>query len=181
MRIMARKSANHSWKKAAQISLLLALGLAACAQIIGADEPHLNATQGSGAGSNQGGASSSSTNVGGNPSTSSAGGNPSTSSGGGQGGAATTTSTAAGSTCNDQIKNGDETDVDCGGSCPVKCVIQQTCSMDLDCATQCCMVATVGQVCCLLGIDSACGVDDCYDGCQGANEDAVDCGNACDN
>ncbi|CAF4321648.1 unnamed protein product, partial [Adineta steineri] len=37
-------------------------------------------------------------------------------------------------TCIDGIMDGDETDIDCGGSCPV-CGVYQMCKVDLDCAT----------------------------------------------
>lgn len=36
-------------------------------------------------------------------------------------------------TCSDQIRNGDETDVDCGGSCPDKCETGDQCLVDSDC------------------------------------------------
>jgi hypothetical protein len=35
--------------------------------------------------------------------------------------------------CTDQIANGDETGVDCGGSCPSKCEVGQGCRVDGDC------------------------------------------------
>jgi hypothetical protein len=38
------------------------------------------------------------------------------------------------STCDDGIKDGSETDVDCGGSCPTKCRASQSCAVDADCA-----------------------------------------------
>jgi hypothetical protein len=39
-------------------------------------------------------------------------------------------------TCDDQARNGDETDVDCGGSCP-GCAAGQMCGGDDDCAGKC--------------------------------------------
>jgi len=37
--------------------------------------------------------------------------------------------------CQDGVKNGDETDIDCGGSCPTKCVAGQSCVQDSDCSS----------------------------------------------
>ncbi len=39
--------------------------------------------------------------------------------------------------CLDTQKNGDETDIDCGGSCPA-CTLDQTCLLDTDCDTLSC-------------------------------------------
>lgn len=38
-------------------------------------------------------------------------------------------------TCSDTVKNGDETDVDCGGSCTSRCSAGQMCLIDTDCQT----------------------------------------------
>jgi hypothetical protein len=35
--------------------------------------------------------------------------------------------------CTDKVKNGDETGVDCGGSCMLKCAAGQGCKADVDC------------------------------------------------
>ena len=43
--------------------------------------------------------------------------------------------TDAGPTCTDGIKNGSETDVDCGGSCPTKCGEAKSCAAPTDCAS----------------------------------------------
>jgi hypothetical protein len=45
--------------------------------------------------------------------------------------------------CFDAIKDGDESDVDCGGSCAAKCASGHTCLVSADCASATC----VGQVC----------------------------------
>src|SRR5690242_2058603 len=37
-------------------------------------------------------------------------------------------------TCTDGVKNGDETDVDCGGSCSNKCAVGKGCGTATDCA-----------------------------------------------
>ena len=42
-------------------------------------------------------------------------------------------------TCGNGMKDGSETDVDCGGSCPVKCAINKTCSVAGDCANGNCV------------------------------------------
>lgn len=44
-------------------------------------------------------------------------------------------------TCNDERKNGVETDVDCGGTCP-RCDIGKTCASRNDCATALCVDST---------------------------------------
>ncbi len=41
--------------------------------------------------------------------------------------------TCAFSTCHDKIVSGDETDVDCGGSCTKKCAPGQKCTVQADC------------------------------------------------
>lgn len=40
--------------------------------------------------------------------------------------------------CDDHIQNGNETDVDCGGTCETKCEIGDRCEKDSDCATSSC-------------------------------------------
>ncbi|MGI5830655.1 MAG: lamin tail domain-containing protein [Bradymonadia bacterium] len=42
-------------------------------------------------------------------------------------------------TCSDGIKSGDETDVDCGGSCPQKCENNKSCKNDSDCYSLSCV------------------------------------------
>jgi len=70
-------------------------------------------------------------------------------------------------TCTDGAKNGSETDVDCGGSCP-KCVTGKACGSATDCVTASC---TAG-VC-------AAQPTSCRDGTKNASETDVDCGGAC--
>jgi hypothetical protein len=43
-----------------------------------------------------------------------------------------------GPSCNDMIKNGTETDVDCGGTTCSKCAINKACSGDKDCQSNNC-------------------------------------------
>ena len=69
------------------------------------------------------------------------------------------------SSCTDTIKNGDETDVDCGGSC-AKCNPGQTCKVANDCASGVC---TGGK----------CVAAACTDGVRNGSETDVDCGGSC--
>ena len=73
-----------------------------------------------------------------------------------------------GSSCTDRIKNGDETDIDCGGSCSTKCDPGRACAKAADCLTGVC---TSGQ----------CGAT-CDDKLKDQSETDVDCGgfNACE-
>ena len=48
----------------------------------------------------------------------------------------------SGETCVDGILNQDETDVDCGGSCPNKCVVGQSCIVNSDCQSGTCDLNT---------------------------------------
>jgi hypothetical protein len=43
-----------------------------------------------------------------------------------------------GPTCTDGIKNGTETDIDCGGQCPFACYVGQKCIYDTDCRSDFC-------------------------------------------
>ena len=58
------------------------------------------------------------------------------------------------SRCADRTRNGDETDVDCGGSCP-RCVNGQTCRGQDDCDSGLC----VSGVCRACVVDADCGID----------------------
>ena len=69
--------------------------------------------------------------------------------------------------CVDALQNGDETDVDCGGSCPA-CTIEQMCTLDADCDSLSC-------------VDSKCAEATCDDGKLDGAETDVDCGgDVCD-
>jgi hypothetical protein len=48
------------------------------------------------------------------------------------------TSATATPTCTDGVRNGNETDVDCGGSCTTKCANGKTCSVNADCQSALC-------------------------------------------
>ena len=64
----------------------------------------------------------------------------------------------------DNLKNGDETDVDCGGSCPTACADGQYCIASADCLSQVCAA------------DNTCRAAECGDGIQNGDELAIDCG-----
>lgn len=66
--------------------------------------------------------------------------------------------------CTDGQKNGDEADVDCGGSCPA-CAVGQACSMAADCTTSLCQM----NVCTMPP-------PQCTNGVQDPGESDVDCG-----
>ena len=68
-------------------------------------------------------------------------------------------------TCFDGIKNQDETDIDCGGSCP-KCEDGKNCSTDTDCLSGWCY-------------NGVCTTPSCSDGVQNQNETGIDCGGPC--
>lgn len=82
-------------------------------------------------------------------------------------------------TCNDGIENGDETDVDCGGSCN-QCIDGDTCALDADCVSLFCdnLVCTAcgGDGDCADLAGHYCSGGDCVpklvngDTCTGANQ-----------
>lgn len=67
--------------------------------------------------------------------------------------------------CKDNARNGDESDVDCGGSCP-GCNAGQICTHGADCDSKSCMVGV-------------CGGTSCSDGIKNGTESDIDCGGAC--
>lgn len=69
--------------------------------------------------------------------------------------------------CFDEIKNQDETDVDCGGSCPKKCTDTKRCLSAADCLSGFC---TENQFCI---------APSCTDNTQSGDETDVDCGGSC--
>lgn len=68
--------------------------------------------------------------------------------------------------CDDGVQNGDEADVDCGGSCAVACDDGRTCGGNADCASLACVAGE-------------CSAPSCDDGAQNGDESDVDCGGAC--
>ncbi|MEZ4887176.1 MAG: hypothetical protein R3E32_20765 [Chitinophagales bacterium] len=76
---------------------------------------------------------------------------------------------STGPTCTDGIQNGDETGIDCGGSCPNACAtcsdgIQNGDETGIDCGGSC---------------PNACAT--CSDGIQNGDETGIDCGGSCPN
>jgi hypothetical protein len=74
--------------------------------------------------------------------------------------------------CDDEVKNGDETDTDCGGSCVDgqgggECKVGQGCEVDADCKST---AYCEGGACALLG---------CSNGVKDGNETDTDCGGSC--
>ncbi|MFP4111398.1 MAG: hypothetical protein ACLFUO_00195 [Candidatus Woesearchaeota archaeon] len=69
-------------------------------------------------------------------------------------------------TCSDGVKNQDESDVDCGGSC-LKCQDGLNCTSDSDCANGFCNSTDM------------CATPSCDDGIQNGDETDVDCGGSC--
>lgn len=69
--------------------------------------------------------------------------------------------------CSDGVRDGSETDVDCGGSCSA-CSIGMSCELASDCSTNVC------------GANSArCQDSTCHDGRKNGSETDVDCGGSC--
>ncbi|MBI4450496.1 hypothetical protein HY642_00850 [Candidatus Woesearchaeota archaeon] len=71
--------------------------------------------------------------------------------------------------CGDGVKNGIETDVDCGGNCPTKCTVDKGCGAASDCAS--------GLMC----VNNKCKPLPAYceNGVKELNETDIDCGNTC--
>jgi hypothetical protein len=66
-------------------------------------------------------------------------------------------------TCSDQVKNGMETDVDCGGGLCSACGTGKGCAVDTDCQSKRCAGGT-------------CAAASCTDGVLNGSESDVDCG-----
>jgi hypothetical protein len=79
------------------------------------------------------------------------------------------------STCDDDMQDGNETDVDCGGSCP-PCSRDQMCLVDADCSATApsCHAGFGGCKCNALTL--LCAYDHCLDAKKDADETDVDCG-----
>src|SRR4051812_42063235 len=69
-------------------------------------------------------------------------------------------------TCNDGVKNGEETDVDCGGKFCGRCEAGSTCKVQNDCKEGICT-------------NGVCRVPSCTDTVQNGSETDVDCGDSC--
>ncbi len=75
-------------------------------------------------------------------------------------------SSPANPSCNDSIKNGTETDVDCGGNC-APCQTGKECSTNYDCESFICT-------------EGVCQESSCDDGIKNGHESEIDCGGACE-
>lgn len=73
------------------------------------------------------------------------------------------TNLCAAATCDDNVENGDETAVDCGGSCPEGCAVELPCEDDGDCQSNVCQ-------------QNICRDATCGDGSKNGSETDVDCG-----
>src|SRR5215470_1584854 len=73
---------------------------------------------------------------------------------------------ARATSCADAIKNGNETDVDCGGNACPRCTNGRACLAPLDCASFVCL-------------SGKCAPPSCVDGVKNGNETDVDCGGSC--
>jgi hypothetical protein len=103
-----------------------------------------------------------------------------------------------GNSCNDGLKNGNETDVDCGGGACPQCANGRACSVVQDCASGFCASGfcagqcnQVGNACTTANnqpgqINAQCvcvavAQPSCQDGKKNGNETDVDCGGGCPN
>jgi hypothetical protein len=73
-----------------------------------------------------------------------------------------------GDSCSDDFKDGDETDIDCGGSCP-DCALTRDCKSDLDCKSGSCDAL----------VPHRCLAQHCEDHHKNADETDADCGGSC--
>ena len=81
--------------------------------------------------------------------------------------------------CNDQIHNGDETGLDCGGPCTARCDIGDGCRVDADCSESMCTGGTCTPFPCNNGVHDGAETDiDCGGGtcrkCAGGRVCAAD-------
>ncbi len=97
----------------------------------------------------------------------------------------TSSTSSAGPACDDGDKNGDETDLDCGGSCP-PCSAGQSCEDNSDCVTAFCSAGTCATPECTSDNDCAALNGDCTKGKCDPNTDTcvaepANEGGACEN
>jgi len=71
-----------------------------------------------------------------------------------------------GTECFDTVLSGDETDVDCGGSCAEKCIAGKICAFGTDCTSGVCD-------------NGICQEDPCFNGVWDEGEASEDCGGTC--
>jgi hypothetical protein len=82
---------------------------------------------------------------------------------------AAATGSCVAATCGDGAKNGNETDVDCGGGCGATCTVNKTCAINGDCVRPASAKCTGGK----------CTAAACNDGAKNGPESDVDCGGSC--
>ncbi|MBI3037163.1 thrombospondin type 3 repeat-containing protein [Candidatus Woesearchaeota archaeon] len=68
--------------------------------------------------------------------------------------------------CSDRIKDGDEADVDCGGTCSSKCANGKSCGVSSDCRNNFC-------------VSGVCRIGNCTDSYMNQDETDIDCGGGC--
>lgn len=68
--------------------------------------------------------------------------------------------------CGDKLKDGDETDIDCGGSCAAKCANSKVCISSSDCKSAYC-------------VSNICKAGSCTDSYMNQDESDIDCGGSC--
>ncbi len=73
-----------------------------------------------------------------------------------------------GNACEDRVRSGTESDVDCGGTCAAKCELGLTCNSGADCLSAAC-AATARR----------CVATSCEDQARSGDETDVDCGGSC--
>jgi len=75
--------------------------------------------------------------------------------------------------CNDGVRNSNESDVDCGGRCP-DCPVGGACAAAADCQSGVC-----GAAGCAAGVVRCCQTPSCSDGVSNGDEIDTDCGAGC--
>ncbi len=78
-------------------------------------------------------------------------------------------------TCTDGLRNGVETDVDCGGPVCPSCAIGKSCVLGTDCASQLCLSG----LCLLAPVVEQPQAPSCTDGLKNGLETDIDCGGSC--
>ncbi|HEX4341435.1 MAG TPA: SUMF1/EgtB/PvdO family nonheme iron enzyme [Polyangiaceae bacterium] len=82
---------------------------------------------------------------------------------------AAATGSCVAASCGDSVKNGTETDIDCGGSCGATCIVGRQCTAGTDCASPASGRCASGR----------CAAATCSDAVKNGNETDVDCGGSC--
>ncbi len=77
-----------------------------------------------------------------------------------------TSNVCAAPNCTDTVKNGTESDTDCGGSCPADCADGKACGTAADCASGVCA-------------SNVCAAPSCGDTVKNGFETDIDCGGSC--